>query len=152
MTLILRVRLIMLVCSVTAKNGASLLKDGSVFVIKTSRSLSSTLPSVLCSKSHDRSCYRKNVRRPGCQRVPFAYSACKSEDNNRDGSWRGATWPPIYCAVSVPGLFLPSLCPYTQVEAGKVFRQIPEASGLPVAFGYLSRRRSFLNWQPYTAI
>ena len=33
-----------------AKNGAILLKDGSVFAIKTSRSLSFTLPNVLCSK------------------------------------------------------------------------------------------------------
>ena len=128
-----------------AKNGAVLLKDGSVFAIKTSRLLSFTLPSVLCSKSHDRSCCRKNDRRPGCRRAPFAYSVCKSEDNNRDGSSQGATWPPIYCAVSVPGLFLPSLCPYTQVEAGKVSRQMSEASGLPVASGYLSRRRSFLS-------
>lgn len=39
MTLILRVRLIMLVCSVTTKNGAVLLKDGSVFAIRISRSL-----------------------------------------------------------------------------------------------------------------
>ena len=67
-----------------AKNGTVLLKDGSVFAIKTSRLLSFTLPNVLCSKSHDRSCCRKNVRRPGCRRVPFAYSACKSEDNSRD--------------------------------------------------------------------
>lgn len=50
MALILRVRLIMLVCSVITKNGAVLLKDGSVFAIKTSRSLSFTLPNVLCSK------------------------------------------------------------------------------------------------------
>lgn len=33
-----------------AKNGAVLLKDGSVFAIKTSRSLSFTLSNVLCSK------------------------------------------------------------------------------------------------------
>lgn len=32
------------------KNGAALLKDGSVFAIKTNRSLSFTLPNVLCSK------------------------------------------------------------------------------------------------------
>lgn len=50
MTLILRGRLIMLVCSVTAKNGAVLVKDGSVFAIKTNRSLSFILPNVLCSK------------------------------------------------------------------------------------------------------